>query len=196
VQSSNSVTVTVPPQALIRQMVGAAGGFSLSVDPNQVAQKSVGIAAKNRFTLAWFNNWTTWKQFQDAGVIENSNTANGPPVIIDNAVSVYSGAVTSDFVGGAPCYWSPQYQDEFVPIRSQYQSQPNSTTLPSGPGVNLRLPGCYLTPSNPGSNQQIIWKASEPANIRTDVGGVYLNAPAFLFVKQRNPSDPAIVQIP
>ena len=166
-------------------MVGAAGGFSLSVDADQVAQKSVGIAAKNRFTLPGFNGWTTWQQFQDGGVIENSNTPNGPPVVIDNAVAVYSGAITGDFVGGAPCYWSPQYQDEWVPLRNQYQANPSSTTFPGGTGVNLRMPTCY-GPTSGGPNQQIIWKASEPANIRTGQGGVFLNAPAFLFVKQHN----------
>jgi hypothetical protein len=196
-QSSNIATVTVPPQALIRQMVGAAGGFPLSVDPGQVAQRSVGIAAKNRFTLPGFNGWTTWQQFQDGGVIEGKNdpTANGPPVVIDNAVAVYSGAVTADFVGGAPCYWSPQYSDEWVPLMNQYQANPSSTTFPSGSPIHLRLPTCY-GPASGGPNQQVIWKASEPANIRTDAGGVYLNAPAFLFVKQRNPDEPAIVQIP
>jgi len=191
-QSNNSIVVTVPPQALIRQMTGAAGGFTLTVDQNQVAQRSVGIAAKARFTLPGFGGFTTWQAFQDNGTIETSPTTDGPPVVIDNAVAVYTGAVTADFVGGAPCYFSPQYQDEWIPIKTQYESQPTSPTLPSGSGVYLRLPECYI---QTGQYQQIVWKASEPTNIRTDAGGVYLNAPAFLFVRLRGASDPAIVKI-
>jgi hypothetical protein len=66
------------------------------------------------------------------------------------------------------------------------QSQPSSTTLPGGTG----RPQCYAD-----NAAQIVWKTSMPNNVRTDAGGAYLNAPAFLFIRQRNPSDPAIVQI-
>jgi hypothetical protein len=183
--TSNFMTVVVPPQALIRQMVGEAGIFGLSVDPNQLAQKSVGVAVENRFTLSGFYGYTNWEQFQDAGYTATSTTQNGPPVVIDNAALVYTGAVTGTLVGGAPCYWSPTYA-QFQTVQGQFESQPASTILPSAVG----RPQCYAD-----SVAQIVWKTSMPNNIRTDASGAYLNAPAFLFIRLRNPGDLAIVQI-
>jgi len=184
--SQNSVTVVVPPQALIRQMVGEAHGFSdqPSLDPNQVAQISVGVAAKNRFNLQEFNYPTSWQQLQGAGQIATSTVSNGPPVVIGNAVAVYTGLVDGTYVGGATCYWSPT-TTQFQIIQNQYQTNPNSTTTPSNTGD----PGCYTVG---GRYPQFVWKVSMPSNTRPD----YAGAPAFLFVRNRNASDPAIVQIP
>jgi hypothetical protein len=184
--TENVINVVVPPQALVRQMMGEARGFSEkpSLDPNQVAQRSVGIAAKNRFTLPGFGGYMTWQDMQAAGQIATWNVLDGPLIVIDNAVAVYTGLVGSSFVGGASCYWSPT-TTQFQTIHNQYQASPNSTALPSNTGK----PNCY---TQPGQYAQIVWKISEPDNTLPG----FIGAPAFMFIRQRNASDPAIIQIP
>jgi hypothetical protein len=200
---------------MIEQILGAAGGFTGA--GGQIVQDSLLVTILNRFqNSSSFFGLTTWQAMHDfllpgctasnCHVIETTSISSYPdPAAVtfatENAAEVfgvasvdptqtqYLTAGASDIVGGAGCYWSPQYLREFVPIQNQYQTAPDSTTLPTG----LLLPVCY---TQAGQSPQIVWRASMPNNIRSDSGGIYLNAPAFLFVRNRSSNDPAIVQIP
>lgn len=72
-------------------------------------------------------------------------------------------------------------------VQQQFQQQPNSTALPDQNASGR--PSCF------GALGQIIWKTSMPNNVRTDAGGIYLGAPAYLFVGLRPANAPAIIQI-
>ena len=86
-------------------------------------------------------------------------------------------ASQSDTVAGSPCLFSPNATGW-----SAIQAALNSGTT-TAPSVSFD-PLCY------GSNRQIVYKASIGAN--TNGSG----APAFVFERQRSPSDHAVIQIP
>jgi hypothetical protein len=70
--SGNIAVLTVPPQALIWQMASEAGGYDLSSDPGNVAQLSVGVAGRNRFSLSGFSGVSTYN-----GLVDGSQVASG-----------------------------------------------------------------------------------------------------------------------
>lgn len=184
--TSNTATIVVPPAPLVRQMLGAARDYTLTSpgsDPGQVAQRSVGIAAKNRFGRPEFGSGTSWLFFQQNGSIENYFGFTYPQLTTDNAAAVYTGQVNSGFVEDGVCYWSPQNFETTI-IQGLANSQ--TTQTPTG----LLWPGCY-----PAGQRQIVWKTSMPTNIRSDTQ-VYNASPAFMFIRTRQANQPVVVQIP
>jgi hypothetical protein len=114
----------------------------------------------------------------------NGSEANPMKYILVHCLRSMPRRRKPEHVGAGTCYWSPT-STQFTVIQSQYQSDPNSTTTLTNTGD----PGCY---SANGRHPQFIWELSMPNNTRPNFTG----APAFLFVRERNASDPAIVQIP
>lgn len=162
-------------------MTSEAGGFTA----NAIPQQSVGVVSQNRFNRPEFGSPTTYNQIVDSGqVASNQRPSNGVEPQLDNAVAVFTG-LAGDIVGGSTCYWSPQ-NSEMTPIQAAFTS--GTTTFPSG----TLDPRCYYTwGSGGGSQTQIVWKTSMPNNVLSG----YQNAPAFLFERQRSPTDPSVIQI-
>jgi hypothetical protein len=195
---SNFIQIVVPPQALVSQLSAEAGTFSSnsSLDPQQVAQKSVGWTDINRFSYASnpnpalsgaFRGVTTFQALaaaQNPKQIAQDGTYYGPPILIDNAAEVFALQIP-DPTGGSPCYWSPT-DAETTTILNALQS--GQTAFPSG----LSDPRCfYLLTSPAGSSTQIVIKSSMPNNT---VAGKQ-NSPAFAFERLRSPGAAAVVAI-
>ena len=187
--------VVVPPEPLIKQMLGAAGDFTLNEifinaedekDPNNVTQTAVGQVAKNRFGDKGFGaNNKSWLAFQQQGTIETSAEKRRPDKTVASAANVYTGKVSRDFVGGATCYWSPRTA-EWEIIKKRLDTDSSSTVYPD----NLLAPTCFAP-----DRRQIIYKESVPMNPRKDTL-VYSRAPAILLVRERDPGEPAVIRIP
>jgi hypothetical protein len=189
--SSNSSGVVVPPQALIQQLHKEAHGYTdvPSLDPQQVVQRSVGMTDLNRFayssTFALFHGVSTFQDLiaqRNPTQVASDGTTDGPVILIDNAAAVFSKQI-ADPTGGSCCYWSPfDWETEIVMAKLQTQT----TTFP----VGLLDPQCFCYPDC--SNSQIVVKSSMPLNTGQDK----TNSPAFMFVRQRTSTQPAVVQIP
>ena len=143
------------------------------------------VSARNRFGDNAFpgGKTATWQavlipsQYYGA----SDPTADGPQQELDNATSVFTNQV-SDIVGGSKCYWSPTTAQWQI-VQQTIQSA--TTTFPATTGA----PACWAT-----NKRQIVYKASIGLNISG--GPNYQNAPAFVFVRQRQSSQPAAIQIP
>lgn len=179
-QSTNSSKVIVPPQIMIKMVVGEAGG-----QPGDVDQQAILVSARNRFGDSTFpgGKTATWQavvipsQYYGA----SNPTENGPDQELANAKAVFTNE-TSDIVAGSKCYWSPTFAQWQV---VQQTIQSGTTTFPANTGA----PACWTA-----SKRQIVYKASIGLNVSG--GPNYQNAPAFVFVRQRQSSQPAAVQIP
>lgn len=179
VSSTNSTQIVVPPQVMIKMLVGEAGG-----QPDDVDQHSILVSARNRFGDRRFPGGRdgTWQavlipaQYYGA----SDPTTNGPDRELRNAADVFTGTI-GDIVATSKCYWSPtfaQWQNVQAAIMS------GTTTFPTGTGA----PDCFQS-----TRRQIVHKTSIGLNTR---GGVYSNAPAFVFIRERGVNDPAVVSIP
>lgn len=179
-QSSNTTQVVVPPQVMIKTVVGEAGG-----QPGDIDQQSLLSVALNRFGDSAFPGGTgaTWQgvlipsQFYGA----SNGTTNGPTRPLNNSAKLFTGEV-GDIIGGAKCYWSPT-NSQWSKIQNALS--PPTTSFPGGTGA----PGCWS-----GQPRQIVYKASVGTNVSN--GNQYNNAPAFVFLRLRQATDPAVVQIP
>lgn len=196
---AGGTVLTVPPQVMIWQMTNEAGDYNTSNDPTGIVQRSVAWAIRNRFSNpgGGFSGQTTYNgiaairvpSVQEAGT-QCPTTPSDPncPLTgvepqLDNALSVFTAPASGDIVGGGVCYWSPQ-TTEWTTVQQALASP--TTTFPMG----LLNPSCY-----PAATRQIVWKTSMPLNIRGDTN-LYQGAPAFLFIRTRDPSAPSVVQIP
>lgn len=165
---------------MIRMVVGEAGGQSGDID-----QQAILVSARNRFGDRDFpgGRTATWQavlipsQYYGA----SDPTENGPEQELRNAAEVFTSQI-DDIVGGSKCYWSPTYAQWQI-VQAALQSA--TTQYPTGTGG----PVCYQA-----NKRQIVYKASIGPNISG--GPLYANAPAFVFVRERPPSQPAAVQIP
>lgn len=184
--SSNFTRVVIPPEDQVKQMLGSAIAYAQipSLDPSQVAQTSVSIAAKNRFGNSAFScNGTvpaSWKDLANCGSnnIETYNGSYRPMVTVQNAANVFLGLVPGTFVGGATCYWSPT-NGQFASVQSVFNqgAQPFDITTIGGPT-------CFSPQFYP-TDPQILWKTSEPYSTLPNNNA----APAFLFVRLRPSSE-------
>ncbi len=192
--SNNSAQVVVPPQALISQLHAEAYGFSNnpSLDPQQVAQKSVGMTDINRFFYAsnpyLFGGVSTFQALAASGLVAQDGTTNGPPHVIDNAAEVYSGQI-QDPTAGSTCYWSPNDSETTIINQALASGQ---TTFPSG--TNAPECWCANTPNCTYAQPQIVIRLSMPLN--TLPGKT--NSPAFMFLRSRpvGPGIGPIYQVP
>jgi hypothetical protein len=178
---SPPIKVIVPPQIMIRTVLGEAGG-----QPGDLDQQSLLVVARNRFGDSAFPGGTasTWQdvlipsQFYGA----NDSTANGPDQELLNAGRVFAGEV-GDIIGGAKCYWSPTTL-EWTSIQAALNS--GTATFPSGTGA----PSCWS-----GQIRQIVVKSSLGLNVSG--GSAFQNAPVFVFLRLRpQAQDPAVISIP
>ena len=193
--TSNSITVVVPPQALVQQLHAEARDYSdqPSLDPQQVAQRSIGMTDVNRFGYAWnrylFGGVSTFQALvaQVPQQVASDGTPNGPSPLIDNAAAVFALQIP-DPTAGSTCYWSPLDTETIVVNNALYSMVPQ-TAFPSG----LHDPRCFYDP-NGGyySHTQIVVKASMPLNTQQHK----TNSPAFMFERYRTPDQPSVVGIP
>jgi hypothetical protein len=176
IQSSGDTTITIPPQILIKMIIGEAGGET------DTAMRAVGVAARNRIYPSQdplFPGQGTYQtaiipsQFQGA----TNATTNGPEPPLTHAADVYDQRV-GDIVAGSRCFWSPT-APQWATVQTALQS--GTTTFPSGTGGTT----CYADPAQ----RQIVYKVSVGNNSNG------CGAPAFLFLRPRSASDPAVVQI-
>jgi hypothetical protein len=193
--TSNNITIVVPPQALVQQLHAEAGGYSdkPALDPQQVAQRSIGMTDVNRFAYAsnpyLFGGVSTFQALvaQYPPQVASDGTSNGPSPLIDNAAAVFALSIP-DPTGGSTCYWSPLDTETMVVNNALYSTVPQTAFL-SG----LHDPRCFYDP-NGGyySHTQIVVKASMPLNTQQ----YKTNSPAFMFERYRTPDQPSVVQIP
>lgn len=182
-----STTITIPPQNLVQMLYGEADGQQGTGDTSQI---SVGSAARNRINNSDSPGNTNWQNTVASTGFSLWSTS--PPNQAGhynetaNAAGLFSGTI-SDQVGGAGCFWSPTNYPHNPP--SQWDNivtalNSKTTTFPAKTGN----PACY------GSvPRQIVIKTSVGTNNR---GGNFAGAPAFVFLRKRNATDPAVVQIP
>jgi len=177
--SSGSTQIVIPPQILIRFMVGEAGGQT-----GDMSQLAIASSAKNRFGDSNFPGGST--ATYQAVIIPgqyygaSDGTTNGHEPELTNAVSIFTGT-TGDIVGGAKCYWSPTAAQWSV---VQQALAGGATQFPANTGA----PGCW-----DGQPRQIVRKTSIGANNR---GGAYAGAPAFLFLRESSAGSVVVVEIP
>jgi len=179
-QSLNASKLIVPPQIMIKMVVGEAGG-----QPGNIDQQAILVSARNRFGDSAFpgGKTATWQAVITPAQYYGANdpTTNGPQQELDNASAVFTGQV-SDIVGGSKCYWSPTTAQWLV---VQQAIQSGTTTFPANTGT----PACFAA-----NKRQIVYKASIGLNVSG--GPNYQNAPAFVFIRTRQSNQPAAVQIP
>lgn len=179
--STTSTRIVVPPQVMIKMVVGEAGG-----QPGDVDQQSILSSARNRFGDSAFPGGTasTWQavlipsQYYGA----SNGTEDGPDQELRNSAQVFTGEV-ADIVAGCKCYWSPT-NTQWTSIQAALKS--GTKKFPTRTGA----PGCWQAQA-----RQIVVKASVGLNIS---GGTnYSTAPAFVFLRllPRN-NDPAVIEIP
>jgi hypothetical protein len=162
---------------MIKTIVGEAGG-----QPGDLDQQSILVVARNRFGDSMFGNKSTWQDVLVPGDFYGASdpTQNGPDRELSNATAVFTGEV-GDIVAGSKCYWSPTF-DQWQVVQQAIQL--GTTIFPTNTGA----PACWST-----NKRQIVYKASIGLNQR---GGNYQNAPAFVFVRQRQSNQPSAIQIP
>jgi hypothetical protein len=178
--STNGVTITVPPQIMIKVIIGEA-----QAQPGDTDQHVILSTARNRFGDSDFPGGTagTWQaviipsEFYGA----SNGTTNGPDRELRNAAQVFTGAI-GDIVGGSKCLWSPT-NSQYSRIQTALSS--GTTTFPSNTGA----PACWGNLA-----RQIVVKQSVGLNVSN--GNQYRNALAFVFMRRRAATDPAVVQIP
>jgi hypothetical protein len=179
-ESTNSTKVVVPPQIMIKMVVGEAGG-----QPGDADQQSILVSARNRFGDSAFPGGTaqTWQavlipsQYYGA----SNGTTDGPDQELRNSAQVFTGEI-ADIVGGSKCYWSPT-NTQWANVQAALDS--GTKKFPSATGA----PGCWQS-----QTRQIVYKASIGVNISG--GPSYNAAPAFVFLRLRpDKKDPAVIQI-
>jgi hypothetical protein len=173
--------ITIPPQNLIQMLYAEAHG---QIAQGDASQASIGTCARNRINNVDFPGSTNWQNTVTSSQYSLSSQQNGSTPETTNAGGIF-GNTTTDQVGGSTCFWSPRNTQQY-PQWPNIQTALNShtTTFPS----NVAAPACYG-----GVPRQIVVKTSVANSNR---GGGYAGAPACVFLRKRNSTDPAVVQIP
>jgi hypothetical protein len=179
-QSSNDTIVVVPPQQLIQVLYGESHGQVAIGD--YVSQLAVGSVIRNRFgDPDHFGGVSTYQEAitpdQFAGIA--TQITGGVEPELTHAAGIYTETLGTD-VAGATCFFSPTYEG-WLAIQAALSS--GTTELPSV----ANDPGCYLRPE-----RQFVIKASVGRNAAPQ----YQGAPAFILVRRRNATAPAVIQIP
>ncbi len=180
--STGSTQIVVPPQILIKMLVGEAGGQTAAGD---MTQPAIGVAARNRFDDPDFDSPSTYQaaivpeQFEGLNNPVANALENGPEPPLTHASGVFSNAIGA-IVENATCFWSPTTA-EWTIVQAALDS--GTTTFPE----NVGDPDCYL----PNERQALV-KTSVADNAS---GGESAGAPAFLFIQQRDSTAPAVRRI-
>jgi hypothetical protein len=173
--SSQSTTITVPPQLLIQMFYGEANTYSAGT------MEALGSSVLNRCgsAHAYFASFTAWQNAlicsQYNGICAASGITTGVQPELTAAVPVFNTSV-GDIVGGSACFFSPTPAG-WTTIQQMLDS--GTTTLTPVPYD----PGCFSA-----STRQYVYKDS----IDDTAGGT----PTFVFVRQRAATSPAVVDIP
>jgi hypothetical protein len=110
-----------------------------------------------------------------------SPTFTGSSTEVSNATKIFSVHPSiANIVEDAKCFWSPKVAEWG---RTQTALQSQTTVFPSDNGAS----GCWID-----QPRQILYKSSIGAN--TNEGPRY-GAPAFLLLRKRTASEPAVRQI-
>lgn len=171
--------VIVPPQILLQMMKAEAGGL-----PSFDARLFIGWAIRNRFNDSMFGAPTSYYAAitcANCAAYDTGVTAGRQPEL-DASANVFNGA-TGDPTYGSQGWWSPtltQWQN----VQSLLNSNPPTTNLPGDRSVT----GISFFYGGDPSRTQIVYFSSVGSSNT-------VNAPAFLFVRRRNPSDPAAVKL-
>jgi hypothetical protein len=165
----------VPPQILIQMTRNEARDINSST-----VRVLLGYAMKNRFgDSQYFGSQTTYQAAIQAGATYDTSVTTGVQPDLDSASNVFwptSGG--SDPTSGCQGFWSPtssQWQTVQQALNSATTTLPNNIGLPFNYGGHPELTQVVYFPSAGMSNTQ--------------------NAPAFLFVRKRTATDPAVVQL-
>ncbi len=181
-----------PPDILIRELWGEANGQVLAGD--QVSELAIGNAIRQR--LGDKQYFYSFNNYQDMNVGQYNQGYDGlgrcPSGCLSgvqhttetlNAALIYGGVNTpATDVADAKCFASPTPDDWNYHISPALQSK---TTV--YPGPLAQETGCFFR-----ANRQIVYKTSVGTNANYK-GSV---VPAFVFVQWRDPSYPAVIQIP
>jgi hypothetical protein len=134
----------------------------------------------------------TFQGLANSGTVAQDKTMNGPPILIDNAATIFAGNL-QDATGGSSCYWSPSNTEALAVAGAIATGQ---TAFPTG----LHDPQCFYVGCSAGGGNctQIVLRTSMPLNTNPGNSTTPANnmAPAFLLERQRSPTAPAAVQIP
>lgn len=187
-------------------------GFSddPSLDPGQVAQKSVGMTDINRFGYAsnpyLFQGVSTFQVLTASKQVAQDGTTNGAPVVIDNASEVFSGQI-QDPTATSTCYWSPfDWESQAVAgaLATGQTGWPQGLNPNTGALGPVLDPKCFAVCTQYNSQNQcvqynysgaqIVLRTSMPYNT---VSGK-TNSPAFLFERARpaGTNVPSVIQVP
>jgi len=171
--------VIVPPQILLQMMRAEAGGL-----PSLDARLFIGWAIRNRFNDAMFGAPTSYYAAITCAncAAYNANLLTGQQPELDASASVFNGA-TGDPTYGSQGWWSPTFT-QWQNVRSLLNSNPPTTDLPADRSVT----GISFFYGGDRTRTQIVYFSSVGSSNTVD-------APAFLFVRRRNPSDPAAVKL-
>jgi hypothetical protein len=181
-KSSSSSQIVVPPQPLIRVLYREALAYQQQpeLDPNGIAQKSIGWCMRNRFgDSVYFSGQNTYQAIMDSGQVANSPITHGPDTTLANAASVFLGS-GADPTGGSSCFWSPTDTEYTAALGAL-----SAGVVAFPPGIGA--PSCF-----PSSIRQAVIKMGMPNNTQAGSTG----APAFMFLRTRSSGAPAVVQIP
>jgi hypothetical protein len=170
----NECIAIVPPQILIQMTRNEARDINSST-----VRVLLGYAMKNRFgDNQYFSGQTTYQAAIQAGATYDTSVTTGVQPDLDSASNVFwptSGG--GDPTSGCQGFWSPtssQWQTVQQALNSATTTLPNNIGLPFNYGGHPELTQVVYFPSAGQSNTQ--------------------NAPAFLFVRKRTATDPAVVQ--
>jgi len=181
--TTNSVTVTVPPQVMIQTLIGEAG--SQTADGDQTMPSILAVAAQ-RFGDSNFpgGSTATWQsvlvpsQFYGAA----NTTPNGVEPELDFAASGFSGKLVN--VLTCETYWSPT-DAQWSTLQGWLGQQANA--ISDEMWASIGAPIVWI-----GMPKQAVVKDSIANNRR----GGYSTAPAIvLFRKAPSPTDPAVINI-
>ncbi|HEY6273046.1 MAG TPA: hypothetical protein VIX19_13785, partial [Terriglobales bacterium] len=167
--SSNSTTIQIPPQVLIRMMQAEAGGTG-----NDTAMESLGDVARNRIGSSLFDPpYSNYQNTIVSGQFALSSTTTGIEPELDLSVDVFL-TRAGDFCG-ALAFWTPT-SAQWTAVQSAISSK--TTSFPAGTGAPVF--GSWST-----ANQQILYDSA--------VGTQGNGAPNFVFLAWRSNTQPAAV---
>jgi hypothetical protein len=178
--SPKETRVVVPPQVLLKMMNNEAGGLP---DNGAGSMPLLGWTMRNRFSdSAYFRGQITYAAAISASATQ-STLSYGKQPELDSAASVFDGFI--DPSSGCQGFWSPT-DSQWTTVNQALGI--GTPTLPTNVGIPFAYDG------HPEMTQ-IVYFSSVGNNNR--IG--YQNAPAFLFVRKRdpnaNPPLPAVVKL-
>ncbi|HXG65560.1 MAG TPA: Ig-like domain-containing protein, partial [Blastocatellia bacterium] len=168
--------VVVPPQVLLQMMRSEARGL-----PSSTVRILLGWSMRNRFNDSqYFPGQTTYQAAIAADATRDTTLLTGEQPELNDAVSVFDGFL--DVASGSQGFWSPT-ESQWATVRTLF----GTTTMPDRSATGI--PFFY---GGDRTRTQIVYFSSVGTNDRLYPGR---GVPTFLFVRKRQSSQPAAVQI-